>query len=102
MFVKVYFFIRTFLNGVLTLFKNIQIPKQKPILISWQYKLFHNRKKYLGKKNINNELNNLVHFDNLQVDVQKKMKIILTTSYKCSSFLKEYDAYQNMWNPVKG
>ena len=49
-----------------------------------------------------NEVKNLVHFHNLQVDVQKEMEIILTTSYKCSSFLKGYHAYQNMWDPVKG
>ena len=31
-------------------------------------------------KNIKNEVNNLVHFDNLQIDIQEEMEIILTTS----------------------
>ena len=48
-----------------------------------------------------NEVNNLVHFDNLQVDVQNEMEIILT-SYKCSSFSKGYHAHQNIWDLVKG
>ena len=52
-------------------------------------------------KNINNEVSNNLHFDNLQVDGQKELEIILTTSYKCSSFLKGYHAYQNMCDPVK-
>ena len=43
-------------------------------------------------KNINNKVNNLVHFANLQVDIQKEMKIILTKPYKRSSFLKRYHA----------
>ena len=30
------------------------------------------------------------------------MEIILTTLNRCSSFLKGYHAYRNMWVPVKG
>ena len=53
-------------------------------------------------KIVNNEVNNLVHFDNLLVDVQNEMGIILTKSRKCSSFLKGYHTHtQNMWDPVK-
>ena len=39
--------------------------------------------------------------NDLQVDVQNEMEIILT-SHKCSSFLKGYHAYQNIWDLVKG
>lgn len=46
-------------------------------------------------------MENLVYFDNFQFDVQKEMEIILTTSCKCSSFLKGYHAFQNMWDTVK-
>ena len=53
-------------------------------------------------KNVNNEVNNLAHFDKLQVDVKNEMEIILKTSCKCSDFLKEYRAYQNIWGLVKG
>ena len=46
-------------------------------------------------------MENLAYFDNLQFDVQKEMKVILTTSYKCSRFLKGYHPFQNMWDTVK-
>ena len=61
--------------------------------------LSQSQEMYSKNKNINNEVNNLVHFDNLQIG---NLQIILTTSYKCSSFLKGCHAYQNTLEPLKG
>ena len=56
----------------------------------------------LKKIYINDEVNNFVHLDNLQADIQKEMEIILTTSHKCSKLLKEHHTYQNVWELLKG
>ena len=47
-------------------------------------------------------MSDIAHFDKVQVDGQKEMQIILTTLCKCSSFLKGYHTYQNIWDSVKG
>ena len=64
--------------------------------------LSQSQEMYSKNKNINNEVNSLVHFDNLQIGIQKEMESILTMSYKCSSFLKGCHAYQNTLEPLKG
>ena len=53
-------------------------------------------------KNINNKVNNLLRFNNLQVDVQKEIEIILIRSHKSSSFWKGCQSYQNIMDPAKG
>ena len=100
MFVKVHFFIHTFLDGVRTPSNIFEFLNKNQYLSNMNsFKIARN---VFKNKNINNEVNNLVHFDKLQVGVKNEIEIILTTSCKYSDFLKEYHTYQNIWGLVKG